>query len=234
MARQLTDLPSASTISDADRMLLRQGTISKQVPYSVIKNSTNTLIDAKIATKLSVTTTTTPNDLLDIDTLISNGIYRVTNPTSTVGVLPALTDIYVEVITTDGNNLTQTITDVLTGDVYARVRASGTFSPIVFTGDSRYIYLLGGGTLQINKNYIIGDSSTYTLPSTTGLIVGKAVINLKKLAAAATPTIAVNGGNSEKLRLYDQLDGTLKQEDTSLNYNIYAGIELIYNTNWEL
>lgn len=233
MARQITDLPAATNIVDADRFLLRQGAISKQVPYSVIKASTNSLIDAKIGSKLSITTTTEDNDGLDIDTLISNGVYRVINPTSTVAVLPALTDIYIEVFVTDGNNLLQQITDVVNNLSYTRVKVAGVFSELLQQGDSSYVLVTGGGVLKENKNYIIGDSSVYTLPSTSGLVL-KDTINVLKISTATSPTIQVNGGAGEVIKLYDPVSGTLRASDTSVNYNIYSGISFIFNTDWEL
>ncbi|AHK11272.1 hypothetical protein S14_163 [Shewanella sp. phage 1/4] len=232
MARQITDLPSATTIADADRMLLRQGSISKQVPYSVIKTNITSIIDAKDATKLSITTNTNNNSGLNIDTLNTNGIYRVLNPTSGVGIPAILTDIYVEVYATDTANLVQKITDVVNNESYERTKIVGVFSTLTKNNSAGLIVLSGGGVLEANKRYLLSDASTYILPNTTGLTT-KDRVELYRLADFE-PTVQVNGSNGEVINYYRPTDGAFLVSDTSAKYNIFAPISLLFNTNWEL
>ncbi|AHK11573.1 hypothetical protein S140_166 [Shewanella sp. phage 1/40] len=233
MARQITDLPSATTIADADRMLLRQGSISKQVPYSVIKTNITSIIDAKDATKLSITTNTNNNSGLNIDTLDTNGIYRVLNPISGVGIPAILTDIYVEVYATDTANLVQKITDVVNNESYERTKIVGVFSTLTKNNSAGLIVLSGGGVLQANKRYLLSDASTYILPNTTGLTVKKDRVELYRLAAFE-PTVQVNGSNGENIKYYKIVNGDLLATDTSVLYNLFTPVSFIFNTDWEL
>ena len=98
----------------------------------------------------------------------------------------------------------------------------------------------GGGTLDINKRYLITDTSTYTLPSTTGLLNGNNVYVTRiatPLPADPTPVVQVNGGNGESINYYKSSTGELKQTDTSVNFNIYAALLFTFNAttgDWEL
>ena len=96
------------------------------------------------------------------------------------------------------------------------------------------IPVTGGGTLEINKRYLITDSNTYTLPDTTGLIVGKDNVEVYKLAASLTPLIQVDGTNAESIKFYHPIDAELIATDTNATYNIYASMTFIFNTDWEL
>lgn len=91
----------------------------------------------------------------------------------------------------------------------------------------------GGGTLEIGKRYLFLDSLTYTLPSTTGLTQGKS-IGLYRLGGAVEPTLQVEGSNSEMIDYFDPVTGVLLQTDTSVLFNIFAPIIIIFNTNWEV
>lgn len=97
----------------------------------------------------------------------------------------------------------------------------------------------GGGPLEVNKRYLITDASTYTLPSTTGL-VNRDHVEVLRFGAALitdpTPQINVNGGNSEVVEYYNSL-GVLESSDTSVIYNISSPLVFVFNAtsgNWEL
>lgn len=98
----------------------------------------------------------------------------------------------------------------------------------------------GGGTLDINKRYLITDTSTYTLPSTTGLLNGNNVYVTRiatPLPSDPTPVVQVNGGDGESINYYKSSTGELKQTDTSVNFNIYAALLFTFNAttgDWEL
>lgn len=100
--------------------------------------------------------------------------------------------------------------------------------------------LTGGGDTVVNRKYLITDDSTYTLPSTTGLVNGDYVEFYRRGAAISTdptPSIQVNGANSEGVDYYDQGTGSLDETDTSVQYNISAPLTFLFNAtsgNWEL
>lgn len=94
----------------------------------------------------------------------------------------------------------------------------------------------GGGALEVGKRYWILDSNTYTLPDVTSFTGGENV-ELYKAGAAVTPTIQVEGSNSEEINYYQPRTGTFLESDTSASYNIFAPISFIFNNtdgDWEL
>ena len=95
-----------------------------------------------------------------------------------------------------------------------------------------YIYVTGGGQLEVNEKYLIGDSDTYTLPNTTSLTLDDRV-DIYKLADF-TPIIQVDGTNGEQIKFYRPNTNTLEDTDTSALFNIYSPLYFIYNTDWEL
>ncbi len=102
------------------------------------------------------------------------------------------------------------------------------------------IALISGADTVVNRKYLITDSSTYTLPSTTGLVNGDYVEFTRHGAALPTdptPLIQVNGGNTESIDYYDQGTGALDETDTSVTYGIMYRLTFIFNGtsgNWEL
>lgn len=86
----------------------------------------------------------------------------------------------------------------------------------------------GGGNLQAEKNYVITDSETYTLPAVTGLIDGARV--RLTWPRGEVPTIQVAGGATEIMLT----DGTT---DTFLICDAVTLIDLYYTVSidtWEV
>lgn len=99
-------------------------------------------------------------------------------------------------------------------------------TPEISTNDNSDL-ISSASTVQVNRKYHITVTNTVTLPSTTGLSVGDGVRLTKQIPV--TPTITVNGGNSEVITLAN--GGT----DTSILFDIDSEIILIFNgTNWEV
>ena len=96
-----------------------------------------------------------------------------------------------------------------------------------------YIYVTGGGQLDANERYLIGDSDTYTLPDTSNLEIKDRVEIVK--TAGNEPVIEVDGANGELVKLYIPLTSVLDQTDTSVLFNIFSKLIFIFNgTDWEL
>jgi len=99
--------------------------------------------------------------------------------------------------------------------------------------------VFGGGSLEANKRYLITDNNTYTLPETTSLGNEDSVEVVRfgsALFADPTPSVSVDGTNSEEIEYYNE-NGVLNQTDTSVTYNTTAGLTFIFNEtsgNWEL
>lgn len=97
-----------------------------------------------------------------------------------------------------------------------------------------YQPLSGGGTLSVNRNYLLSDNGTYTLPDTTGLTDGDYVA-LIRLGGTLSPTINVDGTNSEEIEYYNFATTELDQTDTSVLYSILSPIRFVLkNGNWQL
>lgn len=99
-------------------------------------------------------------------------------------------------------------------------------TPEISTNDNSDL-ISNAATVQANRKYHITVTNTVTLPSTTGLSVGDKVRLTKQISV--TPTITVNGGNSEVITLANG------NTDTSILFDIDSEIILIFNgTNWEV
>lgn len=95
----------------------------------------------------------------------------------------------------------------------------------------------GGGVLEVNKRYWIMDSANYTLPNVTSLSNSDNVELYRIGGTNNTPTINVDGSNSEQIDYFNILTGVLLETDVSVIYNITAPITLIFNVtsgNWEI
>lgn len=108
---------------------------------------------------------------------------------------------------------------------------------LIFAG---YIPVSGGGTLEVNKRYLILDDGTYTLPDVTDLNNRSTVEMVRRgvgLLTDPTPLIQVEGSNSEEVNYFDPATGVLDETDTSVQYNISAPMIFLFNAtsgNWEL
>lgn len=103
---------------------------------------------------------------------------------------------------------------------------------IIIRARTGYIYVTGGGQLEINERYLIGDSDTYTLPDTSSLTL-KDRVEVAKIAAV-TPVIEVFDDLTEVINFYRPAGDLLLETDTSVSYNIYSPLIFIFNTNWDL
>lgn len=148
--------------------------------------------------------------------------------------------------TRKGLVLKATLSDVedLTTDVYPDAATINTyvnetveaFNQEVLDDLSRidYIIVSGGGNLEINKKYLISDNATYTLPSRVGGVQGEYVV-VSKFSTSKTPSIVVEGTNSEMIDLIAPVDGEVVQTDTSVLYNIHEELTFIFKSpNWEI
>lgn len=85
--------------------------------------------------------------------------------------------------------------------------------------------------LVVGEDNFLTSEVTHTLPSTTGLVVGSKIYLSK--SSSISPTITVNGGNTEKILIGK--DSGSQQPFDDFIYNINAGVVLRWNgTNWEL
>lgn len=99
------------------------------------------------------------------------------------------------------------------------------------------IPISGGGILEVNKRYWIMDSNNYILPDVTGLSDGTNVSLYRIGGITVTPTLTVDGTNSEQIDYFNVRTGLLLDTDVSATYNIAAPLTLIFNEtsgNWEI
>lgn len=96
---------------------------------------------------------------------------------------------------------------------------------------SLYTIISVSSVLNENVKYLITSSDTFTLPDTTGLSVGDTITI--ESTYTNSPTIQVDGGNSEVIKIGKTIDDT--QDYDSFIHNINSGVVLTFNgTNWEL
>ena len=100
-----------------------------------------------------------------------------------------------------------------------------------------FIVVSGGGTLSINRTYIITDNEEYTLPAVAGLTNKDRVTVMRTgvdVASTLAPLINVEGV-VENIKLYDPKTGILLKTDQSLKYNVGFSLTFLHNnTNWEV
>jgi hypothetical protein len=242
MSRQITDLPEATGIVLTDLFLLRNGAVSKQLTYNVLKTAIEALVDA--GDFLPSTTNINNNSNADLDTFLADGRFYILDAISTEGLpdgVGASNQLYLDVTSINSTNTSfQTLRSVTSSELWVRSIVTGVIGAWsrVFTETDNPLtplYVTGGGVLSLNKTYLIGDTNTYTLPLTTGLSTTSGNFVACKKFAGVDPTIQVDGTETETINWYE-LDGvTLRAPaDTSLTYNIFTPLEFIFNTNWEL
>ena len=100
-----------------------------------------------------------------------------------------------------------------------------------------FIPVSGGGSLEVNRTYIITDNEEYILPAVSGLST-KDRVTVLRLGVAVDeldyPTITVEGV-VENIKLYNPATGVLLETDKSLQYDQGYELTFLYNeTNWEV